>query len=199
MNKTGDLFLSIIIYISWALLLFVSIFYIINSDYISIAWLFALFLMIFIYYRYKVSKGAYTVIVFMVVMHILGSFFEFFTYYELYDKVLHFINPFLLCFFFYITLRQKAPNRKKRIIYSTLAVLFLILFWEFLEYLADNLYNLSSRGDFLYKITEDNTIKIVKVSDATTDTILDIIAGIIGILAFLTGIKFLSKNKNKKK
>jgi|SRR3989338_405019 len=99
-----------------------------------------------------------------------------------YDKLTHYVTPFLLVIGFYYFLRKwQDLTHKKALLFVTVGVLVAGFGWEVLEYLSDVLFDTQLLGGGSAQVAKD--------------TIFDVIANILGIT---TATAYLH-TKNRKK
>ena len=105
-----------------------------------------------------------------------------------FDKVLHFLNPILMCAIMFYILNRLSISIKWKLL-MTIGLVFGILgLWEIGEYVSDVFFGTGHQGvyvkDFVSKLREQ------QLSDPLTDTMRDLIFGLIGSITFVT-YKFL--------
>lgn len=106
-----------------------------------------------------------------------------------YDKILHFISPFLLGFLVYFLLdKTKIKFTTKLFLTFSVVVMFLTLF-EMIEFGVDRFFDLKLQGVYTM-----NKLKILM--NRNDDTMMDLILGALGTLIF-TGYQTLEFNYKK--
>ena len=109
--------------------------------------------------------------------------------YSGYDKILHFISPFLLGFLVYFLLdKTKIKFTTKLFLTFSVVVMFLTLF-EMIEFGVDRFFDLKLQGVYTM-----NKLKILM--NRNDDTMMDLILGALGTLIF-TGYQTLEFNYKK--
>ncbi len=156
----------------------------------SLLWVGELILAIILYYKLKVPKIVYLGIMLILIANILGElYFNFFYIFPYYDKVLHTLSPLLVCTLFYFLFENKFENKKMLIWFCVAVFLSWSLFWEVFEYFFTIIFNVYLVG-----------VKLLgfQVMSGYEDTIYDMLASLVGSLAWASLALFLTRNKNKK-
>ncbi|MBD3253426.1 hypothetical protein GF386_06845 [Candidatus Pacearchaeota archaeon] len=105
-----------------------------------------------------------------------------------YDKLFHLIGPVLLTDILYYNLRRYHYKKKEAIVFSFFVAFSLLCFYEIIEFLLDFIFNTHTQGCFFYS----NGI-FEMVLDRNTDTMIDLIFGIIGSFSYCF-FRFFRKN-----
>lgn len=116
--------------------------------------------------------------------------------FSIYDKVLHFITPFLICILAYAALeyRLKDVSLRMKLCIIVCVAVTLISFWELLEFSLDKLYNTQLQGVWVRDVTGMEKVKLIM--DRNDDTMIDMTFGVLGSLFFVvvrTGLYFYKK------
>jgi len=188
MNK--DKIWNYAIYLIWAFFAF-SIFYelIWGIHSRSLLWIGELVLSVILYYKLKIPKWVYAGVLIIFLANLFGElYFTFFYTYEYYDKIIHFLSPFLICTLFYFLFRNKIQNKKMLIFFSATLFLSWSLFWEIFEYFFTQLFHVYLVG-----------VKLLgfQVMPAYEDTIYDMLASLVSSVIWAFGALFITKKKKK--
>ena len=138
--------------------------------------------------NFKISH--YLILIIIAITGILFSPLYFL--YPSYDKILHFINPFLISILVYFLAdRAKIKFSTKLLITLSVVVMFLTIF-EIVEFGVDSLFDFKLQG--VYTIDKLNIIM-----DRNDDTMMDLIFGTLGSLIFILYKTFENNFKKIKK
>lgn len=139
-----------------------------------------LFYFLDLIFRFKFKKRHYFFVIFIASAGILFGFLQFYFFYL--DKILHFIGGVMLgSVVYHMAIKF---NKKKALILVFLIAFFVIVFYEFSEFLADVLSSTNLQGVFVY-----SNGKLVEVMSKALDTVLDILLGGIGVLVYIVGLR----------
>lgn len=115
--------------------------------------------------------------------------------YPYYDKIQHFIQPMMITYiFFFIVSKLSLRFRWKMIFACALTLSFLGIF-EVIEYGLDYFFNLNLQGVYLRDISGLNKLQLL--IDPLSDTIIDIIYGLLGTLSFGATYYLLKRRSEK--
>ena len=141
------------------------------------------------------KKQHYFIIILMSILGMLLS--PIYLIFQPYDKILHFVNPFLTCFILFFFINKLKVSFGTKLLLTFTLLVTLITLAEVAEFVLDQFFDLKLQGVFtgkhqgLFGITTQNVTVSV---NPNTDTMLDIILGMLGAGLFII-IKFLRKNK----
>jgi len=180
-----------IIYIIVGVIILLILYALKNTSYFtrSATFIFAVALSYFadVFFKLDFKMRHYIIIIIIATTGILLSPLYFL--YPGYDKILHFVNPFLLGFIVYFLAdRSKLKFSTKLLMTFSVVVMFLTLF-EMVEFGVDRFFDLKLQG--VYTINKLNILM-----NRNDDTMMDLILGALGILIF-TGYKTLEINYKK--
>ena len=199
MIKKGALTYAIIT----AILLYI-LYYFKDSDHL-IGILAFVFSLLFFYIGDKALNLEFKVYHYFIILFMAGSgllLSPLYVIYPSYDKLLHFINPFLGCFLiFYVVDKFEISKDIKIKLFLTFTIMMtLITFTEIVEFALDWFFDLKLQGVFrgnlegLLKQIEEG--KFTMIQDPNTDTMIDIILGTIGSILFILTKKVPYFNKS---
>jgi len=133
------------------------------------------------------KKYHYSIFIFISATGILLS--PLYYIYPNYDKLLHFLSPFLLCILvFFMVNKLKTKFSIKLFITAMILIGFLALF-EIGEFSLDKLFDWKMQGVFIRDYSGVEKLNIIM--DRNDDTMIDLILGVTGSLFFIltkTGI-----------
>jgi len=140
----------------------------------------------------------YIIIVFMALFGLLFSPLYFI--FPFYDKILHFVNPFLGCFLVFHIINRLDIDLKTKLIFTFSVLITLVTFAEIVEFLLDLFFDLKLQGVFEGDFV--GTFKFISgefrvLQDRITDTMLDLIFGVLGGMSFVF-VKFFSRKKSER-
>lgn len=198
-EKISDKIIKIFIYLIWLFLIIAGITDSLNNYLNSIIWFGSLALLIFFYFKFDyIPKYIHLLFALALMFNIFGTtLFKLFYYLGYYDKIVHLINPIIICIFIYQITKIKIKNKKLLAIFCVFAALSLGVLWEIFEYSLDSVLGSTSQGVYLEAIEKFFFIKVgqKQVLDKFNDTMQDLIYNFFGTLIFL----FLSYIYNTKK
>ncbi len=117
-----------------------------------------------------------------------------------FDKVLHFLNPILMCAILFYTLDRLQISLKWKLIMTVGLVFGILGLWEIGEYLSDVWLGTLNQGVYVYDVVTQ--LKAQQLSDPITDTMRDLIFGLLGSITFvaykITEFHFTKLTKTKK-
>jgi hypothetical protein len=148
------------------------------------------------FFELNFKKVHYLILILISTSGILLS--SFYGLYSNYDKILHLITPILIgILVFYLVNKTRIKFSTKLLITFSVVVMCLAMF-EIIEYLLDTFFDMKLQGVFLR--SREGLTKLNLVMDKNNDTMIDLILGVIGSLAFM-GYKAITYNflKLKKK
>lgn len=127
-------------------------------------------------FKFNFKDIHYFFVIFIAVIGFLFSFLNF--YISFMDKFMHFAGGIMLAsIIFHILKRSKL---KRKLFFTLLICLTIILGWEFFEYLIDSIIGSKTRGVFSFVNGEYKMIM-----SPFYDTISDIVLGMSGVLIYL--------------
>ena len=114
-----------------------------------------------------------------------------------YDKILHFVLPFISCFLIYYIVDKQKLIFKWKLLVTFMFVLSFSAIHEIGEYLIDQIWDLKLQGVWLRSDTL-GLEKLDLVVSHIDDTMIDMIIGIFGSLTFVIVKTIQNFYKNKK-
>lgn len=117
-----------------------------------------------------------------------------------YDKILHFVNPFLLGFLVYFLVNKTKLEFSTKLFITFSVVLSSLALFEIVEFAIDQFFNFQLQGVFIRDITGIAKLKIIM--NKNDDTMIDLIFGAAGIFIFTLYKRieiFYKKLSSKKK
>ena len=119
--------------------------------------------------------------------------------YPSYDKILHFCLPFIACFLIYYLVDKQSLNLKWKLLITFMFIISFSAIHEIGEYLIDQIWDFKLQGVWL-RSGPLGLEKIDMVVSHIDDTMIDMIIGMGGALAFVItkSIGMFIKNKKKK-
>ena len=138
--------------------------------------------------KLKVNKDYKYLIFLFIILEILGELF-FYRNLEYYDKILHFIVPLFITLFVYSYIKRFKLDYPKTT--TLLIVIGMITSFELFEYFVDFFFDLGMLGVESRRGTE--------LLDPLTDTMWDLIMGVLGSIFYLiSNGKIINNNNNLK-
>ena len=122
--------------------------------------------------KLELSDKEYLLILIIIWLNAIGELW-FYTNFQYYDKLLHFIDPFLISVIYYTYLKK---NNQMITFFFPFTILGMLAFFEIIEWLIDSL------GFPMLGVYTSSGIEIMS---KLTDTMIDLLAGCLGILTFL--------------
>jgi hypothetical protein len=182
-----------LIYLIWAFFLFALVYDILGYPIRAVFWAVSLFILIFLYYKTRISKTGYFLVAALLLMHAFGElYFGFFYTSPYYDKIIHLLSPILLGAVFYSLIGERIPDKKIRLFFAASLVLSLELIWEIIEYFFD-----SNTNTLLTGVQQVVYGKLIRVLSPYADTIYDMLDNLIGAAVFVLGGLFLLRKRRK--
>lgn len=180
------------------------LYYFRNSDHFMGAIAFVLSIGFFFaadnFFKLNFKRHHYIILVLMAMVGLLLS--PFYLIFPYYDKVLHFVNPFLACFLIFYLVDKRDLKFSEKIFFTFTILICLITFAEIAEFTLDSFFDLKLQGVFagdlkgvLKQIGEG---ELIILQGKNTDTMIDMIMGVLGSLLFIS-IKLVSFKKRKSK
>jgi hypothetical protein len=140
-----------------------------------------LFYMADIFFELKFRTRHYLIFIIVSAAGILMS--PLYSLSPIYDKVLHFVSPILLCVLaFYLANKAEVKFSTKLLITFSVIVASLAIF-EIVEYLLDQLFDMKLQGVFIRDYSGVSKLKIIM--DRNDDTMIDLIFGTAGSIFFV--------------
>ncbi len=149
---------------------------------------------------FKIEFKIYHYII-IILMALFGLLFSpFYFIFPFYDKVLHLVNPFLGCFLVFYIINKLKIDLKTKLIFTFSVLITLVTFAEIVEFLLDSFFDLKLQGVFEGDFV--GTFKILSgefrvLQDRITDTMFDLIFGVLGGISFVFVKLFSKKIKDK--
>ncbi len=189
------------LYIATALFLLALLYALKNTSYFarasSFIAAFVAFFVIDTLFKLRFRNRHYIMFIFIATTGILFS--PLYYIYPNYDKILHLISPFLFCvLMFYLVSKIQGISLPIKLFLTLSIVVSLLAFWEIFEFSLDKFYNMQLQGVWVRDVTGMG--KLNMIMDRNDDTMVDMIMGIIGSLAFTAGQTagyYIKKLKNK--
>lgn len=103
--------------------------------------------------------------------------------YKHYDKVLHFLSPFLFCFLVFFIINNLKEDMPVKLFLTFAVTVFFTTIIEVGEYLIDKLIGWDLQG--VYLRNRSGIVKLDMVQDKIDDAMQDILLGIAGCLFFI--------------
>lgn len=191
-------FFKIIIYLTLVLLLFSALYDIyVTAYYRAIIWAVAAILFICFLRIKKIPIIVNFSLALIFILIILGEYWLYWAI-PFFDKIVHFINPIIICNLVYHLSKKKIKDKKMLILFCIFFVITLSVMWEFVEYGFDNIADSKMQG--VYSIDEKEFFgfyerQYLPVQSRIDDTMTDLIFDFLGACAF--GIYFLFKKKKE--
>jgi len=192
-NKFDSCF-RILIYIIWIFLLFVGFYDLFINPYRSIVWFGSFLASVIFYLKFQnIPPITHLLLGIVFVLNVFGEhFFEFYYIYDTsqnfytsnYDKILHFINPIIVAFFFYSLLKPRIKDKKNLLYSSILATISLSILWEILEFLFDNYLGVLMQGVFLVDSQEGHFFNFGLILNPLADTMIDMALALASMIVF---------------
>lgn len=153
-------------------------------------------------YKFNFPERYY---IYIFLMFLLGSIIgpgnpPFGLYYRgvFYDKFLHTINPIMASAILFFIINRLEITLKWKLLMTVTIVFGILSVWEIGEYLLDNIFGSFHQGVYLKDFLTQNGFS--EVSGALTDTMRDLIFGLIGSIIYALYIMVIYyKNKVSKK
>lgn len=201
MKKKGEMIITIISILIWACFIFLCFQDLFLMPARSIVWFLSAVILISFFFIFKNKKRLqyYPALLVVAILNMLGEVgFAFFYYSPIYDKILHFVNPIMLCWICYGFFKGKM-SKGYLIVFSVSVLMALGAVWEVLEYVLDTylggyfqgVYSMVS-GDF-FGLASRQTL------DKLADTMQDIMFQIAGSIIFVISAYFLDKKTRAEK
>jgi hypothetical protein len=197
--------LDYLIYVIWGLIFVSMIYEIPISLSNSIIWFIGLFLAVLVYYKINLPKwlyfGALLILFANASGEIISGFFfanssaGFFYTVQNYDKILHLLDPLIICPLIYYLLKEKIENKKILILISVALLLSFELIWEIWEYFSDLFLGTHLQGVFIYVKDSLGNLQLTQTMSPLTDTIYDMLDNLIGSLIWAAGALFFTRKK----
>ncbi|MBS3084855.1 hypothetical protein J4411_02990 [Candidatus Pacearchaeota archaeon] len=189
--------LDYLIYLIWAFILFVAIWDLFHIPGRAVFWFGELIFSVFIYYKLKVPISIYFGILALFLVNLFGElFFGLFYIIPYFDKLLHLLSPLIACTLFYFIFEKEFKDKKMLIFFSVTLLLSWELFWEVLEYFADQQFHTLLAGVHLMGVQAyESTLEIVPKYE---DTIYDMFYNLIGSIVFAVAALFFTRKKKSK-
>ncbi len=189
-----DKLFKFLIFLIWIILFTILVYDLFFRPLFSIVLVFVLLFLIFIYFKIKIPLYVQFLFNLMTLSGILGSD-VFYLYYTsiYYDKILHFINPIILCITFFYLVRNKLDNKMLLILFCIFAAVFFASLWEVYEYGVDVLINGTAQGVYL-GIEEK-----IQIVGKHQDTMEDLIITFVSVLLFVLGYCLFNRKEISKK
>ncbi len=112
-----------------------------------------------------------------------------------FDKALHFLNPVMMSAIIFFILNRLEITLKWKLLMTVMIVFGILGLFEIGEYLSDAWFGTFNQGVFIRDFV--TKLKLEEVSDPLTDTMRDLIFGLIGSFVFVCykvlSFHFLSK------
>jgi len=146
-------------------------------------------------FNWQFKKIHYIILIIMTGAGLLLS--PLYVMYASYDKLLHFVNPFLGCILVFYIVNKFNIDFKAKLFITFTIMMSLITFTEIVEFVIDSYFDLKLQGVFrgemkvMLKHIEGS---LVIIQDKNTDTMIDLILGTLGSLFFVI-VKSFSKKK----
>ncbi len=115
-------------------------------------------------------------------------FYNIQSYFIQVDKLLHLIGGIMLTSITYYLSTKKNNLKKNRLIIAFLLSILVIFSYELYEYTSDKLFNTKMQG--VYHFINNQSIMVM---GKTSDTIQDILLGIIGVFIYLSRTLIINK------
>ena len=134
---------------------------------------------------------------YMIIILALGVLFSpLYSFYSIYDKILHFLMPILGCFLIFHIVDKKNLSIQWKLWVVFLFIMTSLTIHEIGEYLIDQLWDLKLQGVYIRNISGAEKLNLVM--SKIDDTMIDLIVGAIGALSFIAGktISYFWKTKN---
>ena len=180
-----------IFYISIGIIILLILYALKNTSYFlrSSTFIFAVALFYFadIFFKFDFNIKHYIIVIIIATTGILLSPLYFL--YPGYDKILHFISPFLLGFLVYFLLDKTKLQFSTKLIMTFSVVVMSLTLFEMVEFGVDQFFDLKLQG--VYTMNKLNILM-----NRNDDTMMDLILGSIGNLIFV-GYKTLEINYKK--
>lgn len=190
-------FWDYLIYLIWAFMLFTTIYDLFNVPVRSIFWSIEFLISIFMYFKLKVPRIIYLVIMIVFLMNIFGElYFGFFYTIPNFDKWIHFLSPLAACTLFYFLFEKKIKNKKMLILFSIMALLTFEYLWEIIEYFFDQNFHTVLAG--VQTIGTDKYHSVIQYMSRYDDTMHDMFYNLIGSIIFAVGALFFTRKKKNK-
>ena len=187
------------IYIAIGIFLFILLYALKNTSYFVRVSTFVFFILMFFlidyFFEFKFKKQHYVLVLLIAITSILLS--PLYYIYPLYDKILHFIIPILICILAFFLINKLNTKFSIKLAIAFFVVVSLLSLFEVGEYVLDQFFDLKLQG--VYTIDKFNILM-----DRNDDTMMDLILGTIGSL-ILVAVKTATfhykkiKKKLKKK
>ena len=103
--------------------------------------------------------------------------------FKYYDKILHFLSPFLLCFIIFFMVNNLQETRAIKLVFTFTITVSLITLMELGEYVIDKTLNWDLQG--VYIRSRSGVLKLEATQSKIDDSMQDIIFGIVGCLFFI--------------
>jgi len=133
---------------------------------------------------------------YMIVILAFGILFSpLYSFYPVYDKILHFAMPILGCFLIFHIVDKKDLNIQWKLWVVFLFIMTSLTIHEIGEYLIDQLWDLKLQGVYIRNISGAEKLNLVM--SKIDDTMIDLIIGAMGSLFFIAGktISYFYKKK----
>lgn len=185
----------LIIGISLFLLLVFYLFKNLSTSLVIFSFIFGLFIFYVVDHMFKIDFKLRHYIYIILILSGGILLFSLYSIYPLYDKIIHFINPILVCLLIFYILDKKELTIQWKLLISFTFVLSIITIHEIGEYLIDQLWNLKLQGVYIGDISKLGGLN--PVMSKIDDTMMDIILGVIGSGLFVIGktISYFYKRK----
>ena len=150
-KKTTEKILKYFVYLFWTFLIILLIKDLFTFPFRAVVWFISLVILVIFYTKFgQKSLYNYSLLILIALLNILGEVgFAFFYHTTFYDKILHFIDPILICFFVYNISKNKFQNKKILILFCMAATISLSALWEIFEYLIDTYFGGYMQGVYI--------------------------------------------------
>lgn len=142
-------------------------------------------------YDIRFKKRHYIYIFAIVILSFLASPLYF--VYPQYDKIQHFIQPMLACSIIFMMINKLNLELKWKIVFTFFIVVAMLGLLEVGEFALDSLFNMKLQGVFLRDV--GGLEKFNLLMDPLTDTMIDLVLGVIGTVIYLAIFAFYSRRK----
>jgi uncharacterized membrane protein YjdF len=184
---------KILIYSGWGFILFSAVYDLFIFPARSLIWFGSLLIFVYIYFKFEhLPKYIHFLVLIIVILNILGELFLELYYVKncngscinpYYDKILHFINPIILCSLVYHLAKKKIGDKNMLLLFSVCVVFALGGVWEIIEYIFDNALGGLYQGVFLVG-KEQHFFAAGLILNKFEDTMLDLVLNLGGVVTF---------------